>query len=53
MSYGSDALRDPATSDSNVRTAGEAFKGNTEAPSNVGREGKDNLEGLPKDALAK
>ena len=53
MSYGNDALRDPATSDSNVRTAGEDGKNNTEVPSGVGREGKDNLEGLPKDAMAK
>ena len=53
MSYGNDALRDPATSDSNVRTAGADGKTNTEAPSGVGREGKDNLGGLPKDAMAK
>lgn len=53
MSYGNDSLRDPATSDSNVRKDGNEFNGNTEAPSGVGREGKDNLGGLPKDALAK
>ena len=53
MSYGKDALREPATSDSNVRTDGDEFQGNTEAPAGVGREGKDNLGGLPKDAMAK
>lgn len=53
MSYGTDALRDPSTSDSNVRTDGDTFKGNSDAPSRVGREGKDNLEGLPKDAMSK
>ena len=50
MSYGDDALRGPATSDSNVRIDGEQFSVNTDAPSNVGREGHDNLSGLPKDA---
>lgn len=50
MSYGNDALREPATSESNVRTDGEEFANNTAAPSGVGREGHDNLEGLPKDA---
>ncbi|KAG6995442.1 hypothetical protein G7Y79_00045g081130 [Physcia stellaris] len=50
MSYGNDALREPATSDSNVRTDGAEFSKNTAAPSGVGREGHDNLGGLPKDA---
>ena len=50
MSYGDDALRGPAASDSNVRTDGEEFKKNTAAPSGVGREGHDDLGGLPKDA---
>lgn len=50
MSYGDDALRGPATGDSNVRTDGEEFSKNTDAPSKVGREGHDGLEGLPKDA---
>ena len=50
MSYGDDALRGPATGDSNVRTDGEEFSKNTAAPSKVGREGHDGLEGLPKDA---
>ena len=55
VSYGggSDSLRGPATSDSSVRTDGETFEKNTEEPSGgMGREGKDNLDGLPKDALA-
>ena len=50
MSYGDDALRGPATSDSNVRTDGEEYTKNTAAPSGVGREGHDSLGGLPKDA---
>ena len=50
FSYGDDALRGPATSDSNVRTDGEEFNKNTAAPTDVGREGYDNLGGLPKDA---
>lgn len=50
MSYGNDALREPATSDSSLRTDGAEFSKNTIAPSGVGREGHDNLEGLPKDA---
>ena len=50
MSYGNDALREPATGDSNARTDGNEFNKNTAAPSGVGREGHDNLGGLPKDA---
>ena len=50
MSHGDDALRGPATSESNVRTEGEGYSNNTAAPSGVGREGHDDLEGLPKDA---
>ncbi|KAL8832158.1 MAG: hypothetical protein Q9191_000431 [Dirinaria sp. TL-2023a] len=50
VSYGDDALRGPVASGSNVRTDGEEFKTNTAAPSGVGREGHDNLGGLPKDA---
>ena len=50
MSYGDDALRGPATSDSNVRTDREEFLKNSAAPSRVGREGHDDLDGLPKDA---
>lgn len=50
MSYGSDALRGPATSDSNVRTNDDLLTKNTAAPSGVGREGHDGLEGLPKGA---
>lgn len=53
VSYGggSDSLRGPATSDSSVRTDGDAFNKNTGAPGKVGREGVEGGEGLPKDAL--
>lgn len=51
MSYGgggSEGLSGAATSDSNVRTDGDTFGVNSEAPSGVGREG---VEGqMPKDA---
>ena len=55
ISYGggSDSLRGPATSDSSVRTDGEAFRTHADAPGAVGREGVEGLDGLPKDALAK
>lgn len=53
MSYGNDALREPAASGSNVRTDGEELKHNTAAPSGVGREGHDNLGGLPRDAKSR
>lgn len=46
-------LRAPATGDSSVRTDGEQFDTNTPDLSGVGRQGKDNLDGLPRDALAK
>lgn len=55
VSYGggSDAgLRNPATSESSVRTDGDALNTNASQPSGgVGRQGHDNLDGLPKDAL--
>jgi hypothetical protein len=50
MSDGNDALRGPATSDSSVRTNDDVLAKNTAAQSGVGREGHDNLEGLPRDA---
>ncbi|KAI4191419.1 MAG: hypothetical protein L6R41_000070 [Letrouitia leprolyta] len=53
VSYGGGSesgLRGPATSDSSVRTDGEQFGVNTSGPGKVGREGKDDLEGLPSDA---
>ena len=55
ISYGpgGDGLRGPATSESGVRTDGASFDENSSAPGAVGREGKDNLGGLPKDALKK
>ncbi|KAG8526844.1 uncharacterized protein KY384_008273 [Bacidia gigantensis] len=54
VSYGggsSAGLRGPATSDSGARTDGETFNKETGAPGSVGRQGHDNLDGLPKDAL--
>ncbi|KAI4174895.1 MAG: hypothetical protein LQ343_001922 [Gyalolechia ehrenbergii] len=53
VSYGGGSesgLRGPATSDSSLRTDGEQFGINASAPGKVGREGKDDLEGLPSDA---
>ncbi len=46
-------MREPATGDSSVRTDGEEWKTNTAPDESVGRQGKDGLDGLPKDALAK
>ena len=53
FTYGApgEGLRDPATSDSSVRTDGAELLKNTDAPGKVGREGKEGLDGLPKDAL--
>lgn len=56
VSYGggSSSLRGPATSDSSVRTDGETFNTHAAQPSGgVGRQGHDNLDGLPQDAKAK
>jgi len=50
---GSETLREPATGDSSVRTDGETFKTNAPDLSGVGRQGVDNLDGLPKDAVAR
>ena len=51
---GGDALREPATAQSSVRTDGEQLAVNTGAPNaSMGRQGHDHLDGLPKDALAK
>ncbi|KAH8698548.1 hypothetical protein BGW36DRAFT_396303 [Talaromyces proteolyticus] len=44
------ALRAPATAESSVRTDGDEYHTLTEPSSKVGRQGKDNLDGLPKDA---
>lgn len=55
VSYGGGSesgLRNPATSESSVRTDGDALNTNASQPSGgVGRQGHDGLEGLPKDAL--
>ncbi|KAI9368669.1 hypothetical protein BJX61DRAFT_537067 [Aspergillus egyptiacus] len=47
------ALRDPATASSSAREVGEETHRQTQPMSNVGRQAKDNLEGLPKDATAR
>ena len=49
---GSDTLRGPATAESDVRVSGEEWKTNT-AGSAGGREGKDDLGGVPNDALTR
>ena len=50
---GSDSLRGPATSDSSVRTDGEAMGVNTSDPnSGMARQGVDGMEDIPKDAKA-
>lgn len=52
FSVGNDALRDPATGDSAVRTDGSTYGVNTQGQG-VGREGKDSLGGLPNDAVTR
>ncbi|EEP79725.1 conserved hypothetical protein [Uncinocarpus reesii 1704] len=47
------ALRQPATAESSVRTSGEEMKTHTVPFENVGRQGKEGLEDLPKDAKAR
>ncbi|KAI9872579.1 MAG: hypothetical protein M1830_001456 [Pleopsidium flavum] len=55
ISYGkgSDGLRGPATGESSVRVDGDQYGKNTAPDSGVGRQGKDGLDGPPKDARAK
>lgn len=54
ISYGSgsDSMREPATGDSAARRDGEEWKTNV-AGGNVGREAKDDLGGLPNDAVTR
>lgn len=52
FSTGNDALREPATGDSAVRTDGDAFKTNTKAQG-VGRENAEGLGAIPNDAVAR
>ncbi|KAK5124798.1 hypothetical protein LTR85_001511 [Meristemomyces frigidus] len=52
FSAGNDALREPATGDSAVRTDGESFKTNT-LGQGVGREGAEGLGGIPNDAVTR
>ncbi|KAL4895841.1 hypothetical protein BDV59DRAFT_173243 [Aspergillus ambiguus] len=47
------ALREPATAESSVRRDGGELHQNTAPMGNVGRQAKENLDGLPKDALAR
>ncbi len=49
----SSGLREPATAESSVRTDGEEWKVNTAPDASIGRQGKDQLESLPKDAVAR
>ncbi|KAF2238049.1 hypothetical protein EV356DRAFT_508657 [Viridothelium virens] len=49
---GSSSIREPATGDSDVRASGEDWKTNT-AGSEVGRTAKDNLGGIPSDAVTR
>ena len=49
--YSNSALRGAATTSSSVRTSGEEWHKITEPLSNVGRQGKDDLDSLPRDAL--
>lgn len=50
---GASGLRDPATGDSSVRTDGEAWKTHTAPDASVGRQGKDDLDSLPADAVTR
>ncbi|KAL2823109.1 hypothetical protein BJX63DRAFT_6833 [Aspergillus granulosus] len=47
------ALRGPATASSSVREIGEETHRNTQPTGDVGRQAKDNLGDLPKDALSR
>lgn len=49
---GDSSMREPATGDSAVRTDGEEWKSNV-AGGDVGREAKDNLSGIPNDAVTR
>jgi hypothetical protein len=53
MREGSDGFQEPATADSSVRTDGDEFNTNTIGFENVGRQGKDKLDGLPNDAVTR
>lgn len=48
----SDSLRGPAAANSDVRVDGEEYKSNT-VSRGAGREGQDNLGGLPNDAVSR
>lgn len=52
LSHGNDALREPATGDSAVRTDPTSNKVNVQGQG-VGREGAEGLGGLPNDAVTK
>ncbi|GAD99814.1 conserved hypothetical protein [Paecilomyces variotii No. 5] len=50
---GNSALRGPATAGSSVRMDGDEFKKETQPGPGVGRQAKEQLNDLPKDALAR
>lgn len=56
VSYGNGSdsgLRGPATAESGVRISGDEFGKSTGPSEDLGREGKDGLDKLPKDSLKK
>ncbi|KAI9845152.1 MAG: hypothetical protein M1837_005037 [Sclerophora amabilis] len=53
ISTGDSTLREPASGESSVRTDGDEWKTNTAPGPGVGRQGKDGLESLPKDAVTR
>ncbi|PLB43478.1 hypothetical protein P170DRAFT_513842 [Aspergillus steynii IBT 23096] len=50
---GNSALREPATAGSSVRESGDELHKNTAPLNHVGRQAKEGLDGLPRDALAR
>ena len=53
LTEGNDALRGPNTGDSSARADPGAVEGNVQSLKGVGREGKDDLSGLPNDAVTR
>lgn len=49
----SNTLQSPATASSSVRESGSELHKHTRPMGDVGRQAKENLEGLPKDALGR
>ena len=46
-------MREPATGDSAARAVADSLKTNTKGLENVGREGVEDLSGLPNDAVTR